>query len=104
MARVMLANQFAVGLRQEIKAKVTGVEGAFEKLLSIAKFEEAKLRYITPAGVSNTRKLAGFSMGHDRPSNDRGVQSRADNQKLCFSCNFTGHFARVVQYEEELLM
>ena len=43
----MLANQFAVDLRQEIKAKVAGVEGAFEKLLSNAKCEEAKLRDIT---------------------------------------------------------
>ena len=44
MARVMLANQFAVGLKAEIKVMVTGVEGRFEKLLQIAKFEEDKLR------------------------------------------------------------
>ena len=44
MARTMLANQFAVGLRQEIKIKVAGVEGNFEQLLAKAKFEEAKLR------------------------------------------------------------
>ena len=44
MACTMLANQFAVGLRQEIKIKVAGVEGNFEQLLAKAKFEEAKLR------------------------------------------------------------
>ena len=42
----MLANQFAVGLKQEIKIKVAGAEGTFEQLLSKAKFEEAKLRDI----------------------------------------------------------
>ena len=44
MARTMLANQFAVGLRQKIKIKVAGIEGNFEQLLAKAKFEEAKLR------------------------------------------------------------
>jgi len=43
MASTMLANQFAVGLKQEIKVKVAGIEGTFEQLLSLAKFEEAKL-------------------------------------------------------------
>ena len=33
MARLMLANQFAVGLKQAIKVKVAGLEGSFEKLL-----------------------------------------------------------------------
>ena len=44
MARTMLANQFAAGLRQEIKVEVAGAEGTFEQLLTKAKFEEAKLR------------------------------------------------------------
>ena len=29
-------------MKQEIKVKVAGVEGSFEKLLQIARFEEAK--------------------------------------------------------------
>ena len=33
MARTMLANQFAVVLRQDIKVKVARVEGTFEQLL-----------------------------------------------------------------------
>ena len=92
MARVMLANQFAAGQRQEVKAKVAG---PFEKLFSIAKFEEAKLRDILPLLKSAIQgSLAGFSRGHDCPSNDQGVKSRADNQKCCFSCNSTGHFSK----------
>ena len=44
MARTMLANQFAASLKHEITVKVAGVKGSFEKLLQIARFEEAKLR------------------------------------------------------------
>lgn len=44
MAHVTLTNLFAAGLKQEITVKVAGVEGSFEKLLQIAKSEEAKLR------------------------------------------------------------
>ena len=46
MARTMLANQFAVGLRQDIKVKMAGVKGTFKQLLTKAKIEEAKLRDI----------------------------------------------------------
>ena len=35
-----------VNLRQEIKVKVAGVEGSFEKFLQTAKFEETKLKVI----------------------------------------------------------
>ena len=44
IACVMPASQFATGLKQEIEVKVAGVEGSFEKLLQIVKFEKAKLR------------------------------------------------------------
>ena len=47
MAHVMLTNLFAAGLKQEIKVKVAGVEGSFEKLLQIAESEKAKLRGLT---------------------------------------------------------
>ena len=40
MAHTVLANQFAAELKQEIKVKVAGVEGSFEKLLSIAKLKK----------------------------------------------------------------
>ena len=46
MARTMLANQVAVGLKQDIKVEVAGAKGTFEQLLTRAKFEEAKLRDI----------------------------------------------------------
>ena len=94
MACVMLANQFAAGLRQEIKVKVAGIDGTFDKLLSIVKFEEAKLRDIVPSGASNMRKFTGYSRGHDHQSKDRGVQSHTDNQKHCFNCNATRHFTK----------
>ena len=71
LARTMLANQFAVGLRQDIKVKVAGVEGTFEQLLTKAKFEEAKLRDI---GTSSSIVLPTKR----QPSLPRNVeQSRA---------------------------
>ena len=47
MACAMPANQFATGLKQEIKVDV---EGSFEKLLQIVKFEKAKLRDLMSYG------------------------------------------------------
>lgn len=43
MVCMVLANQFAVVLRQEVKIKVDGIEGNFEQLLAKVKFEETKL-------------------------------------------------------------
>ncbi len=48
MRKTVLANQFVVGLIPELKRKVAGTEGNFEQLLTKARFEEAKLREITP--------------------------------------------------------
>jgi len=67
MARVMLENQFAAGLRQEMNVKVARVD---ENLLSTAKFEEAE---IVPSRASSMRKLTGYSRGHDHQSNNWGL-------------------------------
>ena len=91
LARTMLANQFAVGLRQDIKVKVVGVEGTFEQLLTKAKFEEAKLRDI---GTSSSIVLP-TKRQPSLPRNDRTVQGfNTINQKRCCNCNTTGHFSR----------
>ena len=86
MARTMLANQFAVGLRQEIKVKVAGVEGTFEQLLAKAKFEEAKLRDIgNTTGNSNTvlptRRQASLPRGE---SSNCGQNMSNNSQKRCY--------------------
>jgi len=64
LARTMLADQFLAGLKQEVKVKVAGVEGSFEKLLPITKFEEAKLRDIIHPS-SDSKKTDNFSKSQD---------------------------------------
>ena len=104
----VLAYQFVSGLRPEIKAKVAGHEGDFEKLLTKARFEEVKLRgigepfsksgprpFVTP---SVTRARVGFtpfrdsrgSSGTESRDSWGGSQGRPPNR--CFHC---GHFARM---------
>ena len=47
LGQLVLVNQFVAGLLEDIKAKVVGIEGGFDQLLSRARFEEAKLRDLT---------------------------------------------------------
>ena len=83
----LASNQFAVGLRQDIKVKVAGVEGTFEQSLTKAKFEEAKLRDI---GTSSSIVLP-TKRQPSLPRNKRTVQGfNTINQKRCYNCNATG--------------
>jgi len=47
----VLAYQFVAGLIPVLRLKVTGVEGNFDQLLVKARFEEAKLRGLTPSSI-----------------------------------------------------
>ena len=83
IGKVVLANQFINGLVSELKAKITGKEGW---LLSIARFEEAKIRdvleptrYSRPNGGGRTLHRQGLHMpppmGHMAPPGSTGNQS-----------------------------
>ena len=101
MAHTMLANKFAVGLRQEIKVEVAGAEGTFEQLLTKTKFEETKLRDIGRSSsiVLPTKRQPSL------PRNERTVQGfNTINQKRCYNCNATGHFPEIVQYMDVLYL
>ena len=111
MGKSVLAYQFVSGLRPEIKAKVAGHEGDFEKLLTKARFEEVKLRDIGEpfsrsgprpfATPSITRPRVGFtpfrdsrgSSGTEFRDSSGGSQGRPPNR--CFHCGGSGHFARM---------
>ena len=44
LGQSLLANQFIVGLKPELKKKMVGVEGSVDELLLKSRFEEAKYR------------------------------------------------------------
>ena len=46
MGQTVLSSQFVAGLLPDIKSKVAGVEGDLKKLLTKARFEEAKLKVL----------------------------------------------------------
>ena len=100
MGQSVLRYQFVAGLRPELKAKVVGCGGSFEELLSKARFEEARLREVTPTRTepreSNTQSerprgqlptqapLQGGSKG----------QTSSNTSKTCYTCGSAGHYAR----------
>ena len=52
MGMSVLANQFASGLLSELKSKLAGKEGGLEQLLTLARFEEAKIHDLRTASHS----------------------------------------------------
>ena len=110
MGQSVLAYQFVSGLRPEIKAKVAGTEGDFEKLLTKARFEEVKLRDIGDPSSKGTPKKPFVTPNVTRPrdgltpfrdsrgSPGKGTRDLDGNQgrpaNRCFNCGSGGHFAR----------
>jgi len=70
IAQTVLANQFIIGLRPELKSKVVGTEGNLDQLLAKAKFEEAKRRDLAElSGPLNLRRSGGGAGGgSNKPS------------------------------------
>ena len=108
MGRSVLTCQFVTGLRTEIKAKVAGMDGGFEQLVTKARFEEAKLRDLAyqptvvrtapkrpfgPAAMASPHrevgsKPAGEGAGVHQYAKPTGTAAR------CFNCGVAGHLAR----------
>ena len=59
MGRIVLTSQFISGLHPELKSKLAGQEGSFDKLLARARFEEAKQRVFAAK-----RELSSSSRSH----------------------------------------
>lgn len=103
MCKLVLASQFAAGLRTELKEKLTGVDGDIEQLLVRAKFEEAKRRELrldrgdrSRSGTSANTEQGGRAGTNGRQSDqphDRGRQ-RDLSQIICHHCGGKGHIAR----------
>ena len=104
MAQSVLSYQFVDGLVPEIKVKLAGCEGTFEELLSKARFQEARLRDVTPA--ADTRPTPGAHLPKsttpvsvDDRRNGRNGRNRTrmttnKTELKCYTCEGTGHFAR----------
>ena len=104
MGESVLAYQFVSGLRAEIKRKIAGMVGDFQKLLVKVRFEEAKLRDLAEPTAQDPaytcRKLP-----HQKDSNEKDRSAprlpnkEMDNlpkggEKRCYHCNGTGHFVK----------
>lgn len=56
VGQIVLVNQFVSGLRSELQAKVVGVEGGMEEIVTKARFEEAKLKELSGRNVGPQQK------------------------------------------------
>ena len=68
MGQSLLSSQFVAGLVPELKTKVAGLEGSLEKLLTKARFEEAKIRDLMEAQKKPTGATKSGNDGQDAPS------------------------------------
>ena len=102
MARSVLTNQFVSGLQFTLKGKLAGKEGQFEQLLTLARFEEAKMRELCPS-TAMPRKNTG-PPAHTQAKGGESTRESArttDNQTLardaslrCFECGRQGQLPR----------
>ena len=101
LGRSVLAYQFVAGLTPALRTKIAGVEGNFDQLFVKARFEEAKIRDLSPRiNLRNQRtptprqpEPTGRTEAPVRPSSG-SRQDRKQTGKRCYSCNGTGHFQK----------
>ena len=96
MGRAVLSSQFVAGLRADIKAKVAGVDGDFDELLTKARFEEARFRDFNPPvtrhstpNVNQRIQLRKQSSTSETKKSDE--KSGGGTPRKCFSCGSTKH-------------
>ena len=93
MGQTVLANQFAAGLLPELKAKVAGSEGDLEKLLTKARFEEAKLWDLQPQPDQKKPAQIPVSKPVKPKQNTQSMQQSWTSAKPCFNCGSKRHLA-----------
>lgn len=89
MGQSVLTSQFVTGLIPELKAKVAGMEGHLDKLLTKARFEEAKLRDVTRERKPTLKHVQFTPPAPSAPSGS------IDKSRLprCHECGALGHKA-----------
>lgn len=94
MGQTVLSSQFVAGLLPDIKSKVAGVEGDLEKLLTKARFEEAKLRELAEARKTLTVKPKANSEPSPSAANPAPSGGTPTNKNVqCHACGAWGHKA-----------
>ncbi len=97
MGRTVLSSQFVAGLRADIKAKVAGVDGNFDQLLTKARFEEARLRDVIGPARSSLP-----TQGATTPCSPPQIETLSQipnpmggrGSKTCYHCGSTGHIVK----------
>ena len=103
MGQSVLANQFVAGLLSELEVKVAGTEGNLEKLLTKARFEEAKLRDLPPVTAQPLTTRPQTAQAHQTtPKNTVAPAPKvgetkptfpSQSSKQCFHCGSRRHLA-----------
>ena len=91
MGKSVLSRQFAAGLLPELKVKVAGGVGTFDKVLAKARLEEAKLRDLLTTRHVKSSPVIQSSGAMDSEI----VRGSADRRNIqCNNCRAYGHIAR----------
>ena len=106
MDQSVLANQFVVGLRPELKAKVVGSEGNMEQLLMKARFKEAKQKELAMVTCNNSQRRSGGQRDVVIPQLQMINASTSENlgkksgrvKRSCFNCGLTTHLIKDCPY------
>ena len=123
MGQTVLVNQFVSGLRPELQAKIVGLDGSMDELITKAHFEEAKTKEFAAArtSVPFPRRLAephgdpvttsmpsparnSWRSKPDGPTEERHgsdpARSGRSGSRKCFNCGLEGHLARACTYRK----
>ena len=114
LGQMVLVNQFVTGLVGDIKTKFVGIEGSFNQLLVMTRFEEAKLKDLSTTSTgslkssditSNTMdsllsvQSKGTTVDGSNNKHHRSTTSRFDvggqtvNMR-CYNCGSPSHLIR----------
>lgn len=91
MGRTVLTSQFVAGLLPDLKSKVAGTEGDFDQLLVKARFEEAKLRDLSPSQKKKTPATAPSQQVTPELESQPLARSAPSGQLWCRKCRSHHH-------------
>ena len=104
LGQTVLVNQFVAGLLPEIKSKIVGCEGDFNRLLAKARFEEAKLRDLGPPKLAPVPPQSPVTQGERfgrKPVFMPRLQlsgTRSSIGPRCYNCGSPSHLIRQCPY------